>query len=273
MQKTSIESWVEKQLAFGKYHFSADALFKEFSDRSHIANKFGLHRLVDKGKVLSLHKGFYLVLPPQYASRSILPPPLFLDDFMRFLARPYYVSLLSAAVFHGATHQQPQEYFVNTNYPAMRPTRKNGLILNYVSIKNFSSTFIESFIEQRKTEVGYLSISNPILTATDLIFYEKRVGGLNRVAMVLSELAENLSPSHFNKVLLEFVPTSTLQRLGYLLEFVCEEMFLADVLWSILTENDIQLFRIPLKASLPSSGFSATNRWNVVVNTEIEVEI
>lgn len=130
-----------------------------------IALKRALSRLSGKGKIISVYKGYYLILPPQYALKGILPPSLFLDAFFQFLERPYYVSLLSAAAYHGASHQQPQEYYIMTNFPAMRATQKKGLKINYISIDKIS----EKLLEKRKTEAGYLSISNPLLTAIDLV--------------------------------------------------------------------------------------------------------
>jgi predicted transcriptional regulator of viral defense system len=132
-----MNQWLDKLLANGAYGFAKKTLQQEIQDYSDIAVKRALSRLSSKGKIISLYKGYYLVIPPQYASKGILPPQLYLDAFMKFLQRPYYVALLNAASFHGASHQQPQEYFVMTNFPVLRPTQKKGLKINYISIKEF----------------------------------------------------------------------------------------------------------------------------------------
>ena len=187
---------------------------------------------------------------------------------MKHLKRPYYVALLNAAAFHGASHQQPQEYFVMTGFPVLRPTQKKGLKVNYISIKEFP----ESLIEKRKTEAGYLNVSNAVLTACDLVQFEKRVGGLNRAATVLNELVEVIKPSDFTIALLKNTPVTALQRLGYLLENACLNTQLADALFEAMKGEEISLFRTPLKAAKESKGFSSDNRWKVVVNTEIEID-
>lgn len=264
----SLEKWVEQQLSLGKYGFALAALRNFFDEQTETALKFALKRLVDKGKILSIYKGYYLILPPQYSSKGILPPTLFLDTFMRFLERPYYVALLNAAAYHGASHQRAQEYFVMTNFPVLRATDKKGLKINYISIKQIP----EKLLEQRKTEAGYLSVSNAVLTAADLVQFEKRIGGLNRASAVLNELAEVLQPTDFSSELLEYTPTTALQRLGYLLEFACHQSELADALYVAMEKHSLNCFRIPLKASGVTKGFSSENRWKVIVNTEIEID-
>jgi predicted transcriptional regulator of viral defense system len=129
-----------------------------------------------------------------------------------------------------------------------------------------------TLLDNRKTEAGYLKISNPALTAIDLIQYAKRVGGINRVATILAELAESIQPDAFDNNLLEYVPVTALQRLGYLLDKVFDNQSLANALYLALKKNESPLFRIPLKAAAPVKGFTSDERWKVIVNTEIEID-
>jgi predicted transcriptional regulator of viral defense system len=268
VNEISINKWLDNLLARGAYGFSKDALQNEIPNYSDIAVKRALSRLSTKGKIISLYKGYYLLIPPQYASKGILPPQLYLDAFMKYLQRPYYVALLNAAAFHGASHQQPQEYFVMTDFTVLRPTHKKGLKVNYISIKEIP----ESLIEKRKTEAGYLNVSNAVLTACDLVQFEKRIGGLNRAATVLNELTEVIKPSDFSETLFKHTPATAIQRLGYLLENACFNTELANALFEAMKREKLSLFRIPLKAAKETKGFSSDNRWKVIVNTEIEID-
>ena len=268
VRELSINQWLDNILAKGVYGFAKEALHQDIPNYSDIAIKRALSRLSTKGKIVSLYKGYYLLVPPQYASKGILPPALYLDAFMKHLKRPYYVALLNAAAFHGASHQQPQEYFLMTGFPVLRPTQKKGLKVNYISIKEIP----ESLIEKRKTEAGYLNVSNAVLTACDLVQFEKRVGGLNRAATVLNELVEVIKPSDFTIALLKNTPVTALQRLGFLLENACLNTQLANALFEAIKGEEISLFRTPLKTAKESKGFSSDNRWKVVVNTEIEID-
>jgi len=263
-----VASWTEKIQAQGRYGFALTELKQANPVLSDDAVKFALKRLSDKGKVISVFKGYYLIIPPQYASKGILPPTLYLDVFMKHLQRPYYVGLLNAAAFHGSSHQQPQEYFVITDFPVLRPTKKKGLKINYISIKELP----ESLIEQRKTESGYLDISNAALTACDLIQFEKRIGGLNRAATVLNDLTEVIKPFDFNHALINHAHVTALQRLGYLLENACFNTALGDALFEAMKQHELSLFRTPLKSSKNTTGFSSDNRWKVIVNTDIEID-
>lgn len=264
----SIHSWVENLQSQGKYAFSLMLLQTQLPGFSDIAVKSSLSRLTKKGLIISIHKGYYLIIPPQYKSKGILPPSLYLDAFMNELKRPYYLALLNAAAYHGASHQQPQEFFVITNFPVLRPTQKKGLKVNYISKKELP----EKLLEAKKTEAGYLKISNPVLTATDLIQYEKRVGGINRVATVLNELAEAIKPEAFDQYLLQHTPITALQRLGYLLDKVFDNQALANALYTALQNDKAPFFRTPLKASAVTKGFTADEKWKVIINTTIETD-
>jgi predicted transcriptional regulator of viral defense system len=111
-----------------------------------------------------------------------------------------------------------------------------------------------------------------VLTAADLLQFEKRVGGLNRVATVLFELAEEIRPEDFSMQLLQQVGVSTLQRLGYLLEEVCNRTDLADALFAAMQQARLSFFRIPLKIGIPSQGFSSDKRWKVIPNVVLEMD-
>ncbi|NCU32494.1 MAG: hypothetical protein EOM23_06095 [Candidatus Moranbacteria bacterium] len=137
-----VGSWSDALLAHGRYGFALSELKEKNHKLSDAATKLALQRLTKKGKLLSIFKGYYLIIPPQYAAKGIL-------------------------------------------------------------------------------------------TACDLIQFEKRVGGMNRASTVLNELADVIRPSGFNPILLKHVHVTTLQRLGYLLENVSLNQGLADALYDL----------------------------------------
>ncbi len=264
----SLAEWINQCLSRGKSAFSSKEVRKAFPADSEAALTLKLTRLTRKGKILSVHQGYYIIISPQYAAKGILPPVLFIDGLMRFLERPYYVGLLNAAAFYGAAHQQPQEYYVFTNEPALRAARKKNIKINYVSKKKIPA----QLLEKRKTETGYLTVSSPELTAADLLQFDKRIGGLNRAATVLYELAEAIRPEKLNEDFLRQIPVATIQRLGYLLEKVVQQPELAGHLLEQSRKATMRFFRIPLRSSYPTKGFSTDEKWKVVINTQIEID-
>src|SRR5437867_75347 len=111
MDYNYIESWIKELQSEGKYSFTFDGLNERFEIGPEALKK-SLQRLLRKGKVARLRKEFYLIIPPEYSSKGILPTLFYVNDLMKFLKRDYYVGLLSAAMLHGAAHQQPQDFFI-----------------------------------------------------------------------------------------------------------------------------------------------------------------
>lgn len=263
-----ISQWIDQLRSQGRHAFSLEQLRNDLFGYSDIAAKSALNRLTNKQKIVSIAKGYYLIIPPEYAATGILPVTVFIDAFMKHLNRPYYLALLSAAAMHGSSHQQPQEFYVITSLPALRTTLKKGLKINYISKKQIQ----EQFLESRKTESGYLKVSNPVLTACDLLQFEKHIGGLNRAAVVINDMTDMIKARDFTKSLIEHTPVSVLQRLGFLFEHVTGNQTFADALYQSLQLNGIKLSRTPLKASLPTAGKPLDERWMVSINIKINLE-
>jgi hypothetical protein len=55
----SINQWLDKLLAKGVYGFAKEALQQQMPGYSVIAVKRALSRLSTKGKIISIHKGYY----------------------------------------------------------------------------------------------------------------------------------------------------------------------------------------------------------------------
>ncbi len=263
-----LSSWIDRLLSYGKNSFSVDDVKKEFPAQSLVAIRRSLNRLTNKNKIISVYKGFYLIIPPQYYSKGILPPALFIDKLMNYVGKPYYVGLLSSASLYGASHQQPQEYFVITDFPAMRPTIKKGIKINYLSRRIIPGFLLET----RKTDSGYIKVSSPELTALDLIQFEKRIGGLNRAATVLSELVNEIKPEKLNREFLKASQVKTVQRLGYIFENVIFKRELADVLYEQCLKSKIKFFRTALKNSTGLKGYKFDRKWKIIDNIKIETE-
>ncbi len=248
----------------GRFTFTLDELRKNL-DKSDIALQRSLARLTRAKKITSVRPGFYLIVPIEYSRSGTLPPIMFIDDLMGNLKRKYYVGLLSAAQLHGSAHHQPQEFYTVVQRPSLRPIKKNGIKMNFVVKGNF----IEAGIIKKKTSTGYVNVSNPEMTILDLVSYEKRAGGLNRIVAIMEGLKNELHPGALLKVCSETRKTSVLQRLGYLLEMIGANE-LSPVIREVLSKR--KTFPVFLSRNREMGSYATGNDWKVMVNMEIDLE-
>lgn len=261
-------NWIENLQAQGRYTFTYEQACLQFKEVSSNAVTLALSRLSSKNKVVSVFRGFYVIITPEYSLKGMLPPLLFIDSLMKYINKPYYVGLLSAAALHGASHQRSQEFFVINQLPHLRPTTKKGVKINYVGRLDVPT----DFLEQRKTEAGYVQVSNPELTAIDLLQYEKHIGGMNRAATVINELADVMKPENFTDEFISFAPVVMLQRLGFILDKIVGKEDMADKLYTEMQKKFPTWQRMPLRTGKSEIGFSSDPKWKIVVNTEIEID-
>jgi len=264
-----LEYWIEECQSKGKLAFSLVELRLSFQSDTETALRRVLDRLSEKKKVVSIFKGYYIIIPPQYSSKGILPPVMFIDGLMKYLERSYYLALLNAAALHGASHQQPQEYFIVTSYPVLRANARKGLRINYISTKQLPD---ENLTEKKKTETGYITVSKPLLTAIDLISYQKRIGGLNRASTIISELAETIKTGDVSIEFIKYATVSSLQRLGFILEKVVNKKEIAERIFTLSKRAGIKFYLIPLKASGKKNKDVLDEKWKLIINTAIEID-
>lgn len=258
-----LSRYVDQLRSRGRYTYTAKEVQSEFnlSDQAYLKVT---QRLLDKKRISRLRQNFYLILPPEYATRQTLPLDFFVDELMKFLNRDYYVGLLTAAMYHGAAHQQPQTQFIVTEPPYLRPIKNRQHSIIFCLKKEWS----KEDVSKQKTDAGYINISNPALTALDLVFYSDRIGGYNRAATVLAELAPELNPDELKETASRFAQTTTLQRLGYLLDFVLNEEELSDPLYKVLGSRNF--YPVVLNPKSDSENQQAPNRWKVIPNIKVE---
>lgn len=267
LQYRYLEEFVNELRSRGKYSFTMVDLRNKYN-LSDEALKKSLQRLSNKKQVARIRQEFYIVIPPEYRSRGMLPTSFFITDLMKFLNKDYYVGLLSAASFYGAAHQQPQEFYVVTTKPTLRPIKNNKLKINFY----YKKEWYPADIKERKVETGYLKVSSPELTALDVVSYFNRVGGINRVATVLNELAEEINRETLLRTAQRYGQISTIQRLGFLFDEVLDKKELAEPLAEYL--NTVKHFPVLLRPQKEKADTMVTgNLWKVVPNTEIEVDI
>lgn len=268
MKADNLAEWIRNLETNGINTFSVEMIRDKFPDIQEQNIKNSLYRFASKNRIVSVYKGFYVIIPPHYAAKGIVPPTYYIDQLMQYIGKPYYISLLSAAEFFGAAHQRSQRFFVTSVLPSTNVSISKNKLLNWL----FRKDIPEEFLLKKNSETGTIRFSNAELTAIDLVQYENAVGGLSRVATVLDELCEQCDFSKVNNKLLDFTSVSAVQRLGYILENILEQNDQADVLHEKLLAYGKRLNYIALSTRSRKETTLRDSRWKVIINTEIQTD-
>jgi len=259
----TLEELVNEIRANGRYAFSVD----EAKNRLHLSDKAlyqASFRLKNKNKIAQIRRGYFAIITPEYSKQGMLPPNLFIDDLMSYIGKRYYVGLFSAAALYGAAHQQPMEYYVITEKPALRNIRNSKLTINFY----VKETWLETEVIQKKTDAGYLNVSTPELTALDLLTYGNF--GISRILTILEELSEEMKLSDLAKTARSYPVTSSVQRLGYLLDKQIGNDKLSSGLKKVL--KDRKIHTVPLLKNGGNKGKTDLD-WKVNINIEVEGDL
>jgi predicted transcriptional regulator of viral defense system len=254
-------AYITDLAASGRYHFTTAEAARSLGV-SLVTARAALRRLASKGAIASPARGFHVIVPPEYRRLGCLPPEQFIPQLMASRRLPYYVGLLSAAELHGAAHHRPQQFQVMVERP--RPPIACGQV-RVAFIARRAVAYMA--VEERNTPRGTVRISTPEVTALDLAGYPARVGGLDVVATVVSELVERLDASKLAETA-SLVPVPWAQRLGYVLELVGGEARAA-ALAEVVRQRAREY--VPL-ATGARHGTKRSTRWRLDINATIEAE-
>ncbi|PWE00921.1 type IV toxin-antitoxin system AbiEi family antitoxin domain-containing protein [Marinilabilia rubra] len=258
--------YIKKLLSVEEYSFSVDELRRE-TGKTDTSIKRELDRLSEKGDVVNLRKGFYLIITPRYSSAQKLPIQLYCEKLFKYLDRKYYVGLFSAARFHGAGHQQIQRDYLLTEKPKLNDISKKTIDIRFFT----TSRWPDNNIQIKKSDAGTFKISSPALTIADLIHHQTKLGGINRMLATIEELTEELTESDLSKLLSVYPNKSTLQRFGFLLEVLGIEEELQEMIYAELKSENF--FPVLLSPKLEEKPGAVHNKWKIDVNVKLESDL
>ncbi len=264
--KLNLSEYIKERLSLEEYSFSRDELVKS-SPKNTTALTNELSHAVAKGDIITLRKGFYLIIPPRYSKQAKLPIQLYSENLFKSLDRPYYIGLYSAAKFHGASHQQIQRDYIITLKPTLLDITNGAIDLRFFTTAHWP----DKNILTKKSDAGTFKISDPFLTAVDLIHYQNKLGGLNRMLPVLEELMEEMNTSDLQDLLTWYPSKSSLQRLGCLLESLEADSSLLEMLFEYF--KSVKHYPVLLSPKSKQKAGAVDNRWKVDVNIKLESDI
>jgi predicted transcriptional regulator of viral defense system len=262
----TVSAYIKQLQSFEEYSFSIDEVTAKAS-KDVIAVKRELARLTEKKEILNLRKGFYLIIPPRYASSEKLPIQLYSKKLFKYLDRKYYVGLHSAAKMHGAGHQQPQRDYLIIETPKLNTITKKSFDLQFFT----TAQWPKNNIETKKSDAGAYHISSPALTFIDLIHHHSKIGGLNRMLASLEELTEEMNEIDMGQLTTWYNHKSTLQRAGFLLDELIGTTPFTEIIYEKLKQQPFYpVLLSPKKTQKPGS---ANNRWKIDVNLKLESDL
>lgn len=257
------ERFVETVQAEGRYAFTEGEL-RGYISLSSTGLRAALDRLQAGRRIVRplRNSGFFVIVPPEF--RTIGAPPLtwYLDGLMRFMeVSDYYVGLLTAAEWHGASHFAVQETHVVVPRQ-LRPVTVGRERIRFV--RNTAAAKV--VVEAKLAEGERVRLSTPEATAYDLVRYARVSGGLSIVATALAEL--EFRPANLEDVLDGVGEAAVAQRLGYLLEQAGH-----DAAARAVERWLSRLRRVRVSALVPSAplrGAAFVQRWKLLVNADVE---
>ncbi|MDB2592964.1 type IV toxin-antitoxin system AbiEi family antitoxin [Gammaproteobacteria bacterium] len=266
-----MQSYIKDVRKGGKRYFTTENIVKQFQV-SHSYARVALHRLIKSEDIISPARGLYIIIPPEHQPHGSIPPQELVPLVMKYLGANYYVALLSAGLFHGATHQKPARFQVVSDKRIKHPSSFGDVEIDYIYKKSMLKMPTQDFT----VATGYLKVATPELVALDLFKYPDHAGGLNHIATVFSELIETLDPIKLIDLAKDTHAECQLQRIGYILDHI-------DVMDEENAERMIHALAqhvqknkpnyLTLASEISKVGYPRCKKWRVIENAEIESDL
>lgn len=262
-KEITVSTYLDELVKKGQYYFSLEEISKALSMKQNSVS-VSISRLAKNEKVQMIRRGFGIITG---LTNGTLHPSYFIDPMMSFLDARYYVGLLNAASYKGASHQAVMNYTVVAD-KSIKPILLKGLRIDFIVKNNFDEI---TQIEKVAGSGGYFYISTPELTALDLVTFPKKSGHLNNIATVLEDLLDEIDIKKLAELCSnKSISTSIVQRLGYLFDVVLGEREKAEYILNIVRQ------RRPYKVSLSIfnkkdiSNVPFSKKWMIYENEIVE---
>jgi len=256
----------------GKRHFTFQGIMHDLQI-SEASAKSGLYRLKKANKIITPIKGLYVIVPPEHQPYGSIPAEELVPIIMKHLKADYYVGLLSAGLFFGATHQKPARFQVITNKRIKHSLAFGDIVIELVYKKSLDGLPTQDFV----VATGYLKVSTPELLAIDLFKYSKRAGGISHIATVLSELTLRIDENHLIELAEKLGEICQIQRLGFVLERieVMEDEEKKQQVINRLAEylENVERPYVSLVPYISRTGHSKCSKWKIIENTDFESDL
>jgi predicted transcriptional regulator of viral defense system len=267
----NLQSYIKDIRKEGRRCFTILDIVEQF----HVSNshaRVALHRLLKTGDIISPARGLYVIVPPEHQPHGSIPPQELVPLVMQYMGAHYYVALLSAGLFHGATHQKPARFQVISDKRIKHPSIFGDVEIDYI----YKKSVLELPTHDFTASTGYLKVATPELVALDLLEYPNHAGGLNHIATVFSELFEALDPIKLINLAKDTHAEYQLQRIGYILDHIdVMDETNAEIMINALAQHvqENKPSYLPLASEISKIGYSRCKKWRIIENSEIESDL
>ncbi len=227
-----------------------------------------LNRARQARKIVSVTKGGWVPVPPEFRDAGAPPPLHYIDQLMGYLGHPYYVALLSAARVHGASHQVPMVLQVIT------PARLRDRVIGSSRIQFIRrSDAAERPMQRHNVSTGRVNVATVAATVLDLVEVPEHAGGLSNVATIVGDLLiDGLVDGAALAEAAAHYAMTVVQRAGYLVDYMGAETGTApialDELALTVADNDYTR----LNPGADHDG-GRDSRWRVIINATVEHDL
>jgi len=265
----SLDEYLDRQLARGRAYFSrADALKALALAPESLAA--AISRLVKKHRLANPRHGFYLILRPEDRAAGAPDPARWIDPLMKHQGLDYRVSLLTAAAFHGSSHQAAMVF------QAIVPRQlrsfeigRHRLQFVFQAPRAFAQANRPEWLAQMKTDAGFARVAGVELTLLDCARYFHRAGGINGVAQIAKDLGAKAGARRLAALALAY-ENSSVRRLGYLLELAGHARQ-AKALEPFASDAKSVKPLDPAVASAPAPREKSA-KWKLLINQPVEID-
>ncbi len=265
--------YVDKLHSSGKRYFTFQQMMTDLKISPDSA-KSSLYRARKTGMIISPAKGLYVIVPPEYRDQGFIPARDLVPILMKYLnlENHYYVALLSAAQYRGASHQKPGVFQIICDKRIKHPLEFGKVKINCI----YKKSVVDLDTTGVTVNTGYLKVSSPEVTTMDLFLYGEHSGGLNHTATVLYELIDAIDPKKLITLAIQSQKLYWVQRLGYILQNIepSNTRKVNLILDHLLNYLKIRSPRfIPLAPELPIDNSPRSKKWMIIENTSIESDL
>jgi predicted transcriptional regulator of viral defense system len=263
-----LSEYIENLVAKGKCTFTIDEAQKELG-KSRAAITSSIEHLRKQKKVASPARGFYTIVMPEYRIYECLPAEYFIPYLMEYWQIQYYACLVTAASYHGASHQQPQIFQV------MVEQYRKPIVCGKVKVEFIANKYLGLHPTQKfTTQRSELIISTPETTVMDIVNYYKQCGGLNRIATLLDELRENTRSKELLDLLNATPHLYWKQRLGYILDKLGAEELAQAILQYLQKIKRVNYISLDPFHKIQANNIHPRNeKWKIIENSNFESDL